>query len=191
MSRILVKLTHWGAAIIVISQTALLADDSCPPQSDEPVVSVAAAVQVEPIAAEAVVAVDSGESVPAVGPRPLFQHDTYPGAWRAAQKSNRPILVFVSMPNCHYCVKMKQQVYELSKVKQLVSSSFETVKAGRYTHAKLVEKLHIKWYPTTVLVGPNNKILDVIEGYADANQFQQRLHTGLASLNQPETTQTR
>ena len=123
-----------------------------------------------------------------LSPRPLFQHATYPDAWRAAQKSNRPILVYVSMPNCPYCVKMKQQVYQLPHVKQLVSSSFETIRVGRYTHADLVRKLRIKWYPTTVLVGPNNKILDVIEGYAEANQFRQRLHTGIASLRKKSVT---
>jgi len=95
------------------------------------------------------------------------------------------------MPNCHYCVKMSQQVYHYNPVKQLVSNSFETIKVGRYSHAELVQKLRIKWYPTTVVVGPNNKILDVIEGYADASSFQRRLQTGLASLNKPATTTTR
>ena len=116
-----------------------------------------------------------------VKPRPLFQHSTYPAAWKAAQQSNRPILVFVSMPNCHYCVKMKQQVYQQPHVKDLVANSFETIKADRFAHPKLISSLKVRLYPTTVLVGPNNKILDVIEGYADANKFQRRLQTGIAS----------
>jgi len=196
MRRILTRMMHWGAAIIVLSQSAVLADNASSSAAAEPVVSVAAAPPVEGNVDDEKVAPsnaveESVEVVLAAKPRPLFQHATYPAAWRAAQKSNRPILVFVSMPNCHYCVKMKQQVYQLHHVQQLVSSSFETVYAGRYTHAKLIEKLHIKWYPTTVLVGPNNKILDVIEGYAEATKFQQRLQTGLAALSKPETTQLR
>ena len=101
-------------------------------------------------------------------------------------------LVYVSMSNCHFCEKMKTQVYQLPRVKNLVTSSFETIHIDRYAHAKLVEKLQVKWYPTTVLVGPNNKILDVIEGFAEASQFQQRLQTGLASVHTvTEVTQTR
>ncbi len=162
MRRILGRMTQWSAAVVVLSQVSILVAEPVvlPPVAKPPLVS----------------------GVPVVQPRPLFQHTTYPAAWRAAQKSNRPILVYVSMPNCHFC----------PRVRNLVSSSFETVSAGRYTHAKLVEKLRVKWYPTTVLVGPNNKILDVIEGYADANQFQQRLQTGLASASSTsKETQTR
>lgn len=173
MGRWIARLTQWGAAVAVLGQIPVLADDAASPNPKvELVVSVAAASPLEQIV-----------ELPGTEPRALFQHSTYPAAWKAAQKSNRPILVFVSMPNCHYCVKMRDQVYHQPRVKKLVANSFETIKADRYTHAKLVEKLHIKWYPTTVLVGPNNKILDVIEGYSDEQKFQQRLQTGLATLH--------
>jgi len=184
MRKILTRMSHWSAAIVVLSQTSVLAAEANP--LPEPVVSVADATSTEEIAIEGFI-----EAVPVAQSRPLFQHATYPAAWRAAQTSNRPILVFVSMPNCQYCVKMTEKVYHLNHVKQLVTNSFETIKVGRYSHAELVQKLRIKWYPTTVLVGPNNKILDVIEGYADANNFKQRLQTGLASLNRTDMTKTR
>jgi len=119
----------------------------------------------------------------------LFRHSTYPAAWKAAQKSNRPILVYVGMPNCPHCVKMVKKTYERPEVGTFVTSSFETVYAGRFTHAKLVQMLDVKWYPTTILVGPNNKVLDVIEGYVDSKAFKQRLQTGLAAAS--STTQTR
>jgi len=119
----------------------------------------------------------------------LFRHSTYPAAWTAAQKSNRPILVYVSMPNCPHCVKMVKKTYERPEVGKLVSSSFESIYADRYTHAKLVQMLDVQWYPTTILVGPNNQVLDVIEGYVDSKTFQRRLQTGLAAAS--STTQTR
>jgi len=175
MRRIIARMTQWGATFVVLSQISAFADDAVPLSVAEP-----AEVTITVVAV-----------APAIQKGPLFQHATYPTAWTAAQKSNRPILVFVSMPNCPHCVKMIDQTYHLSEVEQLVSDSFETIKVGRYTHAKLVSKLQIKWYPTTVLVGPNNKILDVIEGYVDAKQFQQRLQTRLASLHKPAETQTR
>lgn len=187
------RLAQWGAVgAVFLCQFSAWADDTVSSAiAAEPIVSVANALVANASAVESS-AEKLVEVVPSSKPRPLFQHATYPAAWKAAQKSNRPILVYVSMPNCHYCEKMKSQVYRLPRVRNLISSSFETVRAGRYTHAKLVQNLHVKWYPTTVLVGPNNKILDVIEGYADANQFQQRLQTGLASANSTSTTtQTR
>ena len=111
----------------------------------------------------------------------LFRHSSYPAAWTAAQTSNRPILIFVTMPQCPHCVKMIEETYKRPKVGKIVSDSFETICADRYTHAKLVEKLQVKWFPTTVLVSPNNKVLDVIEGYVDATKFKQHLQTGLAA----------
>lgn len=168
-----------------VSPLTVRAEDA-PPLADvkKPEVSTAAAPNVERNSSSAESKVEQQDPAAPIShkPRALFQHATYPAAWKAAQQSNRPILVFVSMPKCHYCVKMKQQVLCLPHVKQLVAESFETISADRSTHGALVQQLQVKWYPTTVLVGPNNKVIDVIEGYANANEFQQRLQTGLASL---------
>jgi thioredoxin-related protein len=120
---------------------------------------------------------------------PLFKHASYPAAWTAAQESNRPILVYVSMPACPHCTKMLDQTYESDGVNEIVKGSFETLQVSRYTHATLISKLHVRWYPSTVLVGSNNKVLDMIEGYVDANTFKQRLQLGIASAN--SDTQTR
>jgi len=119
---------------------------------------------------------------------PLFRHSSYPAAWTAAQESNRPILIYVSMPQCPHCEKMVNKTFERRSIKDLVSGSFETVYAGRYTHAELVKKLSVKWYPTTVLVSPNNKVLDVIEGYVDAAKFKRHLQTGLAAVGTDSQT---
>jgi hypothetical protein len=119
----------------------------------------------------------------------LFQHKSYPDAWTAAQKSNRPILLYVTMPGCPHCEKMIEETYHLPNVEQMVSQSFESVYISRRTHPKLVKSLKVKWYPTTVLVGTNNKVMDVIEGYVDAKTFQRRLKVGLASAD--SSTQTR
>ena len=39
----------------------------------------------------------------------------------------------------------------------MVSDSFESVAVDRTRDAKLVEKLKVKWFPTTILVGVNHK----------------------------------
>jgi thiol-disulfide isomerase/thioredoxin len=121
--------------------------------------------------------------------RPLFLYASYPDAWTAAQKSNRPILLYVTMPGCPHCEKMIEETYHLPNVEQFVSESFESVHVSSKTQPTLVKSLKVKWFPTTVLVGPNNKIVDVIEGFVDAKTFERRLQTGLASAD--SSTQTR
>ena len=127
--------------------------------------------------------------LPAKNNERLFQHTSYPDAWTAAQKSNRPILLYVTMPGCPHCERMMEETYHLPNVEQMVSQSFESVYVSRQTHPRLVKSLKVKWYPTTVLVGTNNKVVDVIEGYVDAKAFQRRLKVGLASAD--FSTQTR
>ena len=118
----------------------------------------------------------------------LFGHTTYPEAWTASQQSNRPILLYVSMSGCHHCDKMMAESYRTPEMEELLVDSFETLYVTRQHHPKLVKKLKVKWYPTTVLVGSNNKIMDVIEGYVDRKSFKRRIQTSLASTPKPVQT---
>jgi thioredoxin-related protein len=177
----------FGTVAITAAITVLLAVQACAETSStEPAVEAQPAVEsTSPAAAAQTVS----SPLPAKKSRELFQHSSYPKAWTAAQQSNRPILLYVTMPGCSHCDKMMEETLHLPHVKQMISESFETVYVSRRTHAKLVKKLKVKWYPTTVLVGSNNKVVDVIEGYVDAKVFQSRLKVGLASADSP--TQTR
>lgn len=178
MGRIRIGMIRWVAcAAIIIPVTECGADSPSPSEA-----SVAAAAVTVPD--------DAARESADVKNSPRFKHASYPAAWTAAQESNRPILVYVSMPQCPHCTLMLDKTYEQPEVDELVKGSFETVMAGRYTHATLVSKLHVRWYPTTVLVGPNNKVLDMIEGYVDANTFKRRLQLGIASAHSTPT-QTR
>lgn len=191
MGRDFERLSCCAIALAFVLQGPTLAEQAAQPAAQSPAETlpsdqVAQAEQDVDQGAQATVVPHCEKDGPAK--QPLFRHQSYPDAWRAAQKSNRPILVYVSMPNCPHCVKMAEQTYQLSPVEALVKGSFETITVDRFAHAKLVEKLHVRWYPTTVLVAPNNKVLDVIEGYVDAKQFQQRLQIGLATLRAPTET---
>ena len=175
MRQIRTWVIKWATcAALVVAVDACRADSST---STEANVSVAK----KSVAASEVVEIEK---------LPRFRHASYPAAWTAAQESNRPILVYVTMPQCPHCTLMLSKTYDQKEIDQLVKGSFETVQAGRYTHATLVSKLQVRWYPTTVLVGPNNKVLDMIEGYVDANTFKRRLQLGIASAHS-SPTQTR
>ncbi len=165
MGRSIAEVLRWAALAVIFSPTAACLGDT-PSET-----------------------ASSSSPDSATQPKSLFKYDSYPAAWTAAQESNKPILVYVSMPQCPHCTKMIDCTFGSADVSELVSDSFETLQASRYTHALLVEKLHIKWYPSTVLVGSNNKVLDTIEGYVDHETFKRRLQLGIASAS--NSTQTR
>jgi thioredoxin-like negative regulator of GroEL len=111
----------------------------------------------------------------------VFRFTSYPAAWTAAQKSNRPILVFATSPSCPHCVRMIGQTYQSPPISGLLNDSFETVFVDRAEQPELAAKLNIRWYPTTIVVSPNNQVLDVMEGYVDSKTFAQRLRTTFAA----------
>lgn len=183
MERSLVRTTRWFAIVTLLGPVAICCADDVAPASKEVTPTVEAAAETPAEQAPVAPAPVDPKDVP------RFKHASYPAAWTASQESNRPILVYVSMPQCPHCTMMLDKTYEQPEVDELVKGSFETLQASRYTHATLVSKLHIKWYPTTVIVSSNNKVLDMIEGYVDANTFKRRLQLGIASAN--SDTQTR
>jgi protein disulfide-isomerase len=117
----------------------------------------------------------------------VFRFTSYPAAWTAAQKSGRPILVYVTSQNCPHCTRMVGETYQRSTVREFVGSSFETVLVDRTEQPELAQKLRVRWFPTTLVVGPDNKVIDVIEGYVDAAAFARRLQTTLAAQVETQT----
>jgi hypothetical protein len=147
---------------------------------------VGAATEAQPVSvATAVPAKAPLACPPARAAAPLrhgvFQFTSYPDAWRAAQKTNRPILVFATSSSCTHCTRMIGETYQLAQVKQFVTASFETVLVDRFEQPELAARLKVRWYPTTLVVAPNNKVIDVIEGYVDPATFARRLRTTLAA----------
>jgi thioredoxin-related protein len=124
----------------------------------------------------------SAEETPRQHLDAIFQHFSYSAAWTAAQKNNRPLMLYVTTSGCPYCVKMAQSTLKNREIRSLVADSFETVYVDRIAQAKLVAKLNIRYYPTTILVSTNNQVLDVIEGYVEPMTFQRRLQTNLGAF---------
>jgi thioredoxin-like negative regulator of GroEL len=119
----------------------------------------------------------------------VFKFSSYPAAWTSAQESNRPILVFATSANCPHCTRMISEAYRAPQVSRFLNDSFETVYVNRAEQPDLAAKLKIRWFPTTIVVGPNNQVLDVIEGYVDSKTLAQRLQTTMAT--HAAATQTR
>jgi thioredoxin-like negative regulator of GroEL len=120
----------------------------------------------------------------------VFRFTSYPAAWTAAQKTGRPILVYVTSRSCPHCTRMLGETYQRATMRTFVSDSFETVLVDRTEQPGLAQKLRVRLFPTTLVVGPDNQVIDVIEGYVDAAAFSRRLQTSLAA-HAAEETQTR
>ena len=110
----------------------------------------------------------------------VFKFSSYPAAWTSAQETNRPILLFATSTNCPHCVRMVGETFKAPQVNGFINDSFETVYVSRNEHPELAAKLKIRMFPTTIVVGPNNVVLDVMEGYIEPKAFAQRLQASMA-----------
>ena len=119
-----------------------------------------------------------------------FHHRRYPNAWLAAQKSRRPILLFITMRGCLHCDRMVQSTYGSPLVRDMLTNRFETVYVDSAKSTTLVQKLAIRWYPTTVLVSSSGKEVDRIEGYCDASQLARRMEPMLAQRSVAPMSET-
>jgi thioredoxin-like negative regulator of GroEL len=76
---------------------------------------------------------------------------------------------------------MLGETYRSQSISRLVNESFETVIVDRDEQPELAAKLKVRYFPTTIVVGPDNKVIDVIEGYVDSKTFAHRLQTTVAA----------
>lgn len=102
---------------------------------------------------------------------PVFRHADVDAAWAAAQKSQRPVLVYVSASNCHFCKKMVSETLSHPQIQRANNRWFETAVVSNDTQPELVAKLGVKAFPTTLLVRPDGKMAARLTGYASPEKF--------------------
>ncbi len=93
-------------------------------------------------------------------------HTTPKAAFDAAQASGKPILVFASATWCGPCQKMKKDTWADATVEAVVAGNFEMLKLDGDKHRKLLKKMKVSAFPTTLLYSPGGHYADMHEGYA-------------------------
>ena len=133
------------------------------------------------IVAAAVLAPHAGYSADQSSPAPqqargLFAHKNIEQAWKSAVASKKPLVVMFTSDGCAYCTKMLQETYADPQVKKMLVGHTESVLAHANRYRPLVKKLGIRGYPSTLVVAPDGRVLDFMEGYVEAKTFARRIH---------------
>lgn len=105
---------------------------------------------------------------------PIFRHDDVDLAWQSAQKSRRPVMVFVTSKNCFYCQKMVEETFSHPQIAKANNERFETAILSRDKQPEIVKKLGIRAFPTTLLVNPDGSLQGRLEGFAEPVKFAQQ-----------------
>lgn len=86
--------------------------------------------------------------------------------------SGRPMLINITADWCSYCTRMKNQTFrDAGFVAELNRSGFIPVRLDADTNRELVSRLGIRSLPTTLLVSPELKVQETLQGFQSADQL--------------------
>jgi thioredoxin-related protein len=96
-------------------------------------------------------------------------------AWELASEQQRPLLVFITMDGCPFCQKMKQTTLRDKAVQGDLKSRFVTVALNVKDEPEFIKILHIRTFPSTVVIQPNGDVVESITGYQTPKQLRDKL----------------
>ena len=104
-------------------------------------------------------------------------HRDWNSALDASQAEGRPILIFVTNKCCYYCEKMRTETYGNSLVVEDIEREFVTASIDSKSHPEIVERLKVRLFPTTFIIGSDGTVIDSKPGYVGPEQFRTWLRT--------------
>jgi len=96
-------------------------------------------------------------------------------AWKKAVEEKRPLLVYVAMDGCAFCRKLEKDTFSDPKIAEKIGSGFIAAKLDGPKDPKFTKRLGVRSYPTLVIISPENKVLDSISGFVEADELSNRL----------------
>lgn len=104
-------------------------------------------------------------------------HRDITSAWKQAKQLERPILIYVASNACTYCRKMEQGTLADPEVQSQVQNRFVGVSIDSSKQPQIARSLRIRAYPTTIVYGPDGKLLASRRGYIGPLEFRQLLNS--------------
>lgn len=89
----------------------------------------------------------------------------------ASRRSGRPMIVKISADWCRYCQQMKHQTYSDQGVVRTITSGFIPVALDGDIDRKLIQQLGVKTLPAVVIITPDLRIVDRVEGFKTPRQL--------------------
>ena len=111
-----------------------------------------------------------------VRPQRVFAHKNVEEGWSVAVAGKKPLLVMFTSDNCLYCKKMIKETYRHPAIEKMLVGNTESVLAHAEDYEALVKKLGIRGYPSSILIAPDGKVLDFMEGYIEPRAFAKRVY---------------
>lgn len=88
-----------------------------------------------------------------------------------AGQESRPILLQVSASWCPHCQRMQRETYTDPDLMNLISEQFVAIAVDADQQRDFVEQMNIQSLPTTLIVAPDLRVLNRLQGFQSADQL--------------------
>ncbi|MDA0659658.1 MAG: thioredoxin family protein [Planctomycetota bacterium] len=119
------------------------------------------------------------ESVPTIQWR-----DDLKKATEEVSQQQRPLLLVFTMERCSYCTLMKRTTYHDEQVVASINENFVPIQICGPDHQRLAQRLGVRVYPTTIIISPENRVVDRMDGYVKAQAILPRLASATHRIEQ-------
>lgn len=107
-------------------------------------------------------------------------------AIEVAHKSQKPIVIFISIPNCGWCLKMEREVlpkirpkwqnhFVFTRINAMENHTPQRINGELFTDLKWAQKLNIKSFPSLIFIRPNGKVFFRLSGFVNQEKLQRIL----------------
>ena len=100
----------------------------------------------------------------------------YQLAHKSRLQRQKPMIVYITMDGCLHCNRMLKTSYKNQQVAGKISDGYVATIINGTHQEDLAKQFGVRIYPTTFLVGPDNRIVDKMEGYVAAKELHRRLN---------------
>lgn len=104
-------------------------------------------------------------------------------AWQTAQQANRPLLLYVTSDHCPFCRKMQSETLANPTVARRLRDSYVPVAVSADRSAAIAAQFKVTGVPTTLVIYPDGRIADRMEGYVSPQRFDARLQSLVTQLS--------
>ncbi len=107
--------------------------------------------------------------------QPLVWSTPSRDAIQSAIDLNKLVLLYFETSHCTYCRKLERLTWADETVQKALSDSYVPLKVDVEQFEQLAVDLHVRSFPTVIVMTPQGKELSRTTGYIDAEKMQSKL----------------
>lgn len=111
-------------------------------------------------------------------------HENYPSALEESQQRDLLLLAFLYTDWCTYCRQMEQTTFQDPGIIERMKDQYIWLRLNAENDpigAKMRQEFHISSYPTLLILSPDGKEVERLEGYLPPAQFERAVETQVHS----------